>query len=129
MSLKTFRKKPLPVPPEAVALLRIPIPLGSLSPIVTGLKGTYGEGLVIRTDLEIDGWLAIATEQARALVGCDGSHTFEPLGPHVADDYEIEIETGDEWCGRCGRYLDDPIHLDEDAVPAASGSAPEADRG
>lgn len=50
----------LPVPPETVALLRMPIPLGSLGPIVTGLKGTYGEGLVIRTDAGIEGWLVIA---------------------------------------------------------------------
>ena len=54
----------LPVPAETVALLRMPIPLGSLGSVVTGLKGTYGEGLVIRTDAGIDGWLVIARPAA-----------------------------------------------------------------
>lgn len=56
----------LPVPPETVALLRMPIPLGSLGSVVAGLKGTYGEGLVIRTDAGIDGWLVIARPDAPA---------------------------------------------------------------
>jgi len=59
----------LPVPPETVALLRMPIPLGSLGDVVTGLKGTYGEGLVIRTDAGITGWMVIATPATHAKEG------------------------------------------------------------
>lgn len=50
----------LPVPAETVALLRMPVALGALSPLIQGLKGTYGEGLVVRTDAGIDGWMVIA---------------------------------------------------------------------
>lgn len=48
------------VPPETVAMLKMPVPLGSLGPLVQGLKGTYGDGLVIRTDAGINGWMVIA---------------------------------------------------------------------
>lgn len=50
----------LPVPDESIALLRMPVALGSLSELIAGLKGTYGDGLVIRTDAGITGWMVIA---------------------------------------------------------------------
>lgn len=63
----------LPVPAEAIALLRMPVALGSLTELIAGLKGTYGDGLVIRTDAGVTGWMVIAvptspnpeTEEAR----------------------------------------------------------------
>lgn len=51
----------LPVPAETVALLKMPVPLGALGAMVAGLKGTYGDGLEIRTDAGVDGWMVIAT--------------------------------------------------------------------
>lgn len=52
----------LPVPPETVAVLKLPIPLDALTGIVTVLERTYGPDLVIRTDAGIEGWMVIARD-------------------------------------------------------------------
>lgn len=51
----------LPVPPEAVALLKLPVSVTPLYEISKHLGAAYGPDLVIRYDLTIDGWLVICT--------------------------------------------------------------------
>jgi hypothetical protein len=55
----------LPTPPETVTLVRMPIALDVLAPIVEALTLAFGEGLVIRTDTGIDGWLVIARPKSQ----------------------------------------------------------------
>lgn len=55
----------LPVPTEVIALLRMPISITPLAEIVPRLDAAYGQGLVIRTDLAIEGWLVIALPQSQ----------------------------------------------------------------
>lgn len=55
----------LPVPPETVALLRMPLPLTALSDVIHGLQATYGDGLVVRTDTGIEGWMVIARPDSK----------------------------------------------------------------
>lgn len=54
------QRLPLPVPDEVVAILRLPVPIDALSNLIAGMKRTYGDDLVFRTDIGIDGWMFIA---------------------------------------------------------------------
>ena len=50
----------VPVPPEVVALLRYPLSITGSFEIAKRLDEEYGPGLVIRTDVSVDGWMVLA---------------------------------------------------------------------
>lgn len=50
----------LPVDESVVVMLRLPVSVTPLYELTKKLSAAYGEGLVVRTDTGIDGWLAIA---------------------------------------------------------------------
>ncbi len=52
----------MPVPSEAVAVLRYPVSLDGASAIGKALDKEYGPGLVIRTDGVVVGWMVLARE-------------------------------------------------------------------
>lgn len=54
----------LPVPPGAVAVLRLPIPIDGLYALNLALVEAYGPGLVVRTDAGLDGWMVVARKDA-----------------------------------------------------------------
>jgi hypothetical protein len=55
-----MRSLPLPVPPETVALIRMPVSIDGMAAIVRELTAAYGPGLVIRMDVSLAGWTVIA---------------------------------------------------------------------
>lgn len=52
----------MPVPPEAVAVVKYPVSLDGASAIGKALDKEYGPGLVIRTDGAVAGWMVLARD-------------------------------------------------------------------
>lgn len=50
----------MPVPPETVAVLRLPVSIDGAVAVTRVLEKAYGPGLVIRTDAGLDGWMVVA---------------------------------------------------------------------
>lgn len=48
------------LPDNVVAILALPMPLDGLLNVTRGMEAMYGKGLVILTDIEIEGWMFIA---------------------------------------------------------------------
>jgi hypothetical protein len=59
-----FPAPEVPVPAEVVALLRYPLSINGSVGITSQLDKEYGPGLLIRTDVPVDGWMVLAREKS-----------------------------------------------------------------